>query len=127
MNILQENVFDVCNMTGIGYHELDKLPGKCATNYVWYNSTDDLRTNIFCVDAKGTAAGGAFITVKDVANFWKGLLDGKLLSKNMVANMLKSIAVKVMIRKKVIMVLEYGLLMVTEEKIFHIFRAVIRE
>ena len=71
------------------YYELDKLPAKCAVNYLWCNSADDLRTNIFCVDAKGTGAGGAFITVKDAANFWKGLLDGKLLSKDMVENMLK--------------------------------------
>ncbi len=86
---LKKNVFDVCNMTSTGYYELDKLPAKCAVNYLWCNSADDLRTNIFCVDAKGTGAGGAFITVKDAANFWKGLLDGKLLSKDMVENMLK--------------------------------------
>ena len=86
---LKENIFDVCNMTGTGYYELDKLPAKCATNYVWCNSADDLRTNIFCVDAKGTGAGGAFITVKDIANFWIGLLDGKLISREMVATMLR--------------------------------------
>lgn len=86
---LQKNIFDVCNMTGTGYFELDKLPAKCATNYVWCNSADDLRTNIFCVDAKGTGAGGAFITVKDIVNFWKGLLEGKLLSKEMVTQMLR--------------------------------------
>lgn len=85
---LQKNVFDVCNMTGTGYFELDRLPAKCATNYVWCNSVEDLRTNIFCVDAKGTGAGGAFITVKDIANFWKGLIEGKLLSEDMVTNML---------------------------------------
>ena len=86
---LKENVFDICGMTGTGYYELDKLPANCATNYVWCNSKDDLRTNIFCVDAKGTGAGGAFITVKDIVNFWKALLGGKLLSEEMTDNMLK--------------------------------------
>ena len=86
---LKENVFDKCNMTGTGYYELDRLPGNCAMNYVWCNGTNDFRTNIFCVDAKGTGAGGAFITVKDIANFWKGLLSGKLLSKEMTENMLR--------------------------------------
>ena len=85
---LKENVFDKCGMTGTGYYELDKLPAKCATNYLWCNSADDLRTNIFCVDAKGTGAGGAFITVKDIANFWRGLKDGKLLSEEMTETML---------------------------------------
>ena len=86
---LKEHVFDVCGMTGTGYYEMDRLPAGCAESYVWCNSKEDLRTNIFCVDAKGTGAGGAFITVKDVVNFWKGLLEGKLLSRNMVADMLK--------------------------------------
>ena len=85
---LKENVFDKCGMTGTGYYELDKLPAKCATNYLWCNSADDLRTNIFCVDAKGTGAGGAFITVKDIANFWRGLKAGKLLSEEMTETML---------------------------------------
>ena len=85
---LKDNVFDVCNMTGTGYYELDKLPAKCATNYVRCDSKDNLRTNIFCVDAKGTGAGGAFITVKDIVNFWNGLLEGKLLSMDKVATML---------------------------------------
>lgn len=85
---LKENVFEPCGMTGTGYYEMDKLPAKCANSYVRCNSAEDLRTNIFCVDAKGTGAGGAFITVKDIANFWKGLRDGKLLSKEMTANML---------------------------------------
>ncbi len=86
---LRENVFEPCNMSGTGYYELDRLPANCAVNYVWCNSAEDLRTNIFCVDAKGTGAGGAFITVKDIANFWKGLLEGKLLSTEMTASMLK--------------------------------------
>ena len=85
---LKENVFDQCGMTDTGYYELDKLPAKCAVNYLWCNSADDLRTNIFCVDAKGTGAGGAFITVKDIANFWRGLKDGKLLSEEMTETML---------------------------------------
>lgn len=85
---LKKNVFEVCGMTGTGYYELDKLPAKCAINYVYCNNPGDFRTNIFCVDAKGTGAGGAFITVRDIADFWIGLIGGKLLSKQMVDKML---------------------------------------
>jgi len=85
---LQKNVFDLCDMTSTGYYELDRLPAKCASNYIWCDETKSFRTNIFSVDAKGTGAGGAFISVKDIANFWKGLLDGKLLSKEIVNQML---------------------------------------
>lgn len=85
---LQKNVFDVCDMTSTGYYELDRLPAKCASNYIWCEDTKSYRTNIFSVDVKGTGAGGAFITVKDIANFWSGLISGKLLSKAMVEQML---------------------------------------
>lgn len=38
---------------------------------------------------KGTGAGGAFVTVKDIIRFWNSLLDGKLLLKELVSEMLR--------------------------------------
>lgn len=84
---LKENVFDVCDMMSTGYYELDRLPAKCANNYIYSSNTKDYRTNIFSVDVKDTGAGGAFITVKDIINFWSGLVEGKLISKELVAKM----------------------------------------
>ena len=86
---LQEHVFDVCQMTSTGYYELDRLPAKCAMNYIYCEDSKDYRTNIFSVDAKGTGAGGAFITIHDIANFWNGLRDYKLLSADMTHAMLQ--------------------------------------
>lgn len=85
---LQANVFDACNMKSTGYFELDKLPSKCASNYIYCPDTHGFRTNIFSVDAKGTGAGGAFITVKDIVRFWSGLLERRLISKELVSEML---------------------------------------
>lgn len=85
---LKENLFDVCDMKSTGYYELDRLPSKCANNYIYCADTNDLRTNIFSVDVKGTGAGGAFITMKDIVNFWVNLINGKLISKELVSNML---------------------------------------
>lgn len=85
---LKENIFDVCDMKSTGYYELDRLPAKCANNYIYCPDTNDYRTNIFSVDVKGTGAGGAFITVEDIANFWRGLLEYKLISKEFVEKML---------------------------------------
>ncbi|MEE1251431.1 MAG: serine hydrolase domain-containing protein [Lachnospiraceae bacterium] len=84
---LAVNVFERCGMKSTGYYELDKLPAKCANHYIYCEDTKEFRTNIFSVDVKGTGAGGAFITVKDIVNFWKGLLEGKLLSKELVSSM----------------------------------------
>lgn len=86
---LKERIFDVCGMESTGYYELDRLPAKCANSYIYCQDTDDYRTNIFSVDAKGTGAGGAFITVRDIVRFWTGLLEGKLISKELVSEMLK--------------------------------------
>lgn len=84
---LQKNIFEPCKMFSTGYYELDKLPAKCANNYIYCEDTKDFRTNIFSVDVKGTGAGGAFITVKDIISFWKNLIEGKLISKEMVSQM----------------------------------------
>ena len=85
---LKESIFDVCDMKSTGYFELDRLPAKCANNYIYCYDTDDYRTNIFSVGAKGTGDGGAFITVLDLMRFWKGLLEHKILSEEMVKKML---------------------------------------
>ncbi len=86
---LKEHIFDRCGMESTGYFELDKLPAKCANHYIYCADTNDYRTNIFSVDVKGTGAGGAFITVKDIVSFWVNLLEGNLLSKALVSEMLK--------------------------------------
>lgn len=85
---LKTNIFDVCGMSSTGYYELDRLPTKCANHYIYCADTNDFRTNIFSVDVKGTGAGGAFITVNDIVNFWMNLLNGKLISKELVSKML---------------------------------------
>lgn len=85
---LKENVFDVCGMKSTGYYELDRLPARCAGSYIYCGDTN-YRTNIFSVDAKGTGAGGAFITVGDIMSFWEGLLGGRLISGDMVSEMLR--------------------------------------
>lgn len=85
---LKANIFDVCDMKSTGYYELDRLPAKCANNYIYCVETKDYRTNIYSVDVKGTGAGGAFISVKDIVSFWECLLGGKLISKELVSQML---------------------------------------
>lgn len=85
---LRRNIFEVCDMHDTGYYELDRLPANCANNYIWDENNNSYRTNIYCVDAKGTGAGGAFVTAADILRFWQGLASGKLLSPEMVSQML---------------------------------------
>ncbi|WP_312431717.1 serine hydrolase domain-containing protein [Lacrimispora sp.] len=87
---LKENVFAPCGMVSTGYYELDRLPAKCAVNYIYNEKGDDYRTNIFSVDAKGTGAGGAYTTVNDISSFWEHLMSGQLLSPEMTAAMMEN-------------------------------------
>ena len=79
---LKQNVFDRCGMSSTGYFSFDKLPSN-----IYCPDTDDYRTNIYSVGARGTGDGGAFVTVEDIVKFWKGLLEHKLLSEQMVTQM----------------------------------------
>ena len=84
---LKQNVFDRCDMFSTGYFSFDKLPAKCANSYIYCPETEDYRTNIYSVGAKGTGDGGAFVTVGDIVKLWNGLIGYKLLSKDMVMQM----------------------------------------
>lgn len=75
-------------MLNTGYYELDRLPAQCANGYVYDDSRKEFYTNIYSVDVKGTGAGGAFTTVIDVEKFWVSLMNGQLISKQMLKEML---------------------------------------
>jgi Beta-lactamase class C and other penicillin binding proteins len=77
---LRQAVFAPCGMARTGYYELDRLPEGCADSYIYDSAKGEFYTNIYSVDAKGTGAGGAFTTVRDICRFWDGLYGGSLVS-----------------------------------------------
>jgi CubicO group peptidase (beta-lactamase class C family) len=85
---LIRNVFLPCEMSNTGYYELDRLPAKCANSYIYDKNRNEYYTNIYSVDVKGTGAGGAFTTVPDIEKFWDNLLSGKLISNDLLKEML---------------------------------------
>ena len=85
---LNKNVFIPCGMKNTGYYELDRLPKKCANAYIFDEKRNEFYTNIYSIDAKGTGAGGAFTTVIDVELFWENLLEDKLISNELLQEML---------------------------------------
>ncbi|MEK5332688.1 serine hydrolase domain-containing protein [Lysinibacillus sp. FSL W8-0992] len=85
---LKEHIFIPCGMLNTGYYELDRLPAKCANGYAYDDSRQEFYTNIYSVDVKGTGAGGAFTTVIDIEKFWASLMNGHLISKKMLKEML---------------------------------------
>ena len=80
---LDSAVFSLMTMDDTGYYELDRLPAKCANSYILDERTKQYYTNIYSVDVKGTGAGGTFTTVSDVEKFWRGLIKGNVVSKEL--------------------------------------------
>ncbi len=85
---LAERIFNRAGMTQTGYFELDRLPKGCATHYIYDPASLGYYTNIYSVDAKGSGAGGAYLTIGDMEAFWNALLTYQLLSPEMTHKML---------------------------------------
>ena len=79
---VQKHIFDVCGMTDSGYYRMDQLPEHTALGYIDDVDMKTWKTNIYSVPVIGGPDGGAFTTVIDLAKFWNGLMNMKLLSKD---------------------------------------------
>ncbi|ALC81178.1 MULTISPECIES: serine hydrolase domain-containing protein [Bacillus] len=84
---VKENIFQVCEMTDSGFFRMDQLPERTALGYIDHED-GTWRTNIYSVPIIGGPDGGAFTTVLDLAKFWNGLFDRKLLGKEYVDKLL---------------------------------------
>ncbi|WP_010676507.1 serine hydrolase domain-containing protein [Bacillus timonensis] len=82
-NYVMENIFKPCEMEDSGYFSLDSLPKNTALGYIDNEEDGTWRTNMYSIPVKGGSDGGAFVTATDMLKLWDGLLDGKLLSKEM--------------------------------------------
>lgn len=85
---IEQHIFKSAGMSLSGYFELDRLPKKCANAYIYDEETKGYYTNIYSIDAKGSGAGGAFLTAEDVEKFWRALLNDQLLSQELRKEML---------------------------------------
>ncbi|UUI03934.1 beta-lactamase family protein [Oceanobacillus jeddahense] len=88
-SFVEKHIFDSAGMSGSGYFEMDDLPERTAIGYI-EESGDKWKTNIYSLPAKGGPDGGAYVTVADMAKFWKALMSYQLLSEEMTKEVLKS-------------------------------------
>lgn len=87
VDFVKENIFDVLDMNSSGYFSMDMLPNNCAYGYV-ENSDGKLKTNIYSVPIIGGGDGGVFVTANDISKLWEGLLNYKLLRKEITDELL---------------------------------------
>jgi CubicO group peptidase (beta-lactamase class C family) len=79
-------VCEPAGMVDTAFLRSDELPGSAARGYL---SVDGLRTNVFHLPVLGNGDGGIYSTVADLSAFWHSLLDGRIVSPQRVAEMVR--------------------------------------
>lgn len=84
-----ENILVPCGMTDSGYFATDQLPGRTAYAYIYNEADNTWKTNFFAVPVVGAPDGGAYVTAPDMAEFWRGLFDRRLLNTELTEKLLQ--------------------------------------
>ncbi|GAA0071059.1 serine hydrolase [Clostridium sardiniense] len=87
VDFVKEHIFNVLEMNSSGYFSMDMLPKNCAYGYE-KSSDGTLKTNIFSIPIVGGGDGGVFVTANDISKLWDGLLNYKLLNKDITNELL---------------------------------------
>jgi CubicO group peptidase (beta-lactamase class C family) len=77
----------ICRPAGMDdteYLRSDELPARAALGYL---GTDRPRTNVLHLPVLGSGDGGIYTTAADVSAFWTALFDGRIVSSQLVAEM----------------------------------------
>jgi CubicO group peptidase (beta-lactamase class C family) len=86
-HLVQERVCGRAGMNHTAFLRTDELPGSAAAGYV---VVDGLwRTNVFHLPVRGSGDGGAYSTAADIAQFWRALFAGEIVSNKWLAEMLR--------------------------------------
>lgn len=84
--VVENQIFDPAGMKNSGYFDLDRLPSQTAFGYI--EDAKMWRTNQYAIPIRGSADGGAYVTASDMADFWECLMNGTLMSEDMLKTLL---------------------------------------
>ncbi len=84
--LARELVCEPGGMVDTAFMRSDELPGRAALGYLF---ADGLRTNVLHLPVLGTGDGGIYSTAADVTVFWHALFAGRIVSPEMVAEMVR--------------------------------------
>lgn len=84
---VEENIINKLEMDSTGYFSMDNLPKGFSYGYT-KDSKGNLKTNIYSVPIIGGPDGGIITNVCDMDKLWDGLLNYKLLSKEITNELL---------------------------------------
>ena len=84
--LLRQRVCEPAGMVDTEFLRSDELPGRTALGYL---AEDGPRTNVFHVPVRGSGDGGIFTTAADVSALWTAVFAGRIVSMDMVAEMVQ--------------------------------------
>jgi CubicO group peptidase (beta-lactamase class C family) len=85
-DLVGERVCMPAGMRDTEFLRSDELPGRAALGYLVGSS----RTNVFHLPVRGSGDGGIYSTVADFSSFWDALVDGRIVSKEMVVELVRA-------------------------------------
>jgi CubicO group peptidase (beta-lactamase class C family) len=85
--LVHERVAEPAGMLSTGFLRSDELPGDAALGYLPLPGVD--RTNAFHLPVRGSGDGGLFSTVGDFGRFWPAMFDGRILSREVVEELVR--------------------------------------
>jgi len=85
-DLVRERVSAPAGMEDTEFLRSDELPGRAALGYL----TDLSRTNVLHLPVRGSGDGGIYSTVADFSSFWDALVDGQIVSKEMVVELVRA-------------------------------------
>jgi CubicO group peptidase (beta-lactamase class C family) len=89
-DLVRDRVWRPAGMTATSFLRSDELPGDAALGYLQIEGVS--RTNVFHLPVLGTGDGGAYTTVADVRAFWLALFQGRIVSSDWVAQMVRPLS-----------------------------------
>ncbi len=84
--LVRQRVCEPAGMHDTEFLRSDELPRGAALGYL---SIDGGRTNVFHLPVLGSGDGGIYSTVADINSLWRGLFDGRIVSRAGVAQMVR--------------------------------------
>jgi CubicO group peptidase (beta-lactamase class C family) len=84
--LVRQRVCEPAGMVDTEFLRSDELPGRTALGYL---AEDGPRTNVFHLPARGSGDGGVYTTAADVSALWTALFAGRIVSTDLVAEMVQ--------------------------------------
>lgn len=85
-DVVEREVIARAGLTATAYLRSDDLPGDAALGYL---DEEGNRTNVLHLPVRGNGDGGVYSTAADLHAFWRALFDGRIVSRETVAEMIR--------------------------------------